>query len=339
MLFLLFFCMVENFITIETGKINDYIYHIDVQAYGAPRMLSVFVAQFDDSSVLIDCGSSLDTKKLIRILKKLNIDLSSFKYLTTTHAHFDHAGGLWKIFSILKDYNPEVKILTNQKTKELLNDYEVHLARGKRTYGNLIGSMKPIEENAFQIIEPSTNFNSEAKKLDFIDSFMVNGSEVKFGILRTPGHTPDHQCPIFVKDNLIDFIQLGESVGTFYHSSELITMPTSMPTYYNHEEYMATLRNLKNLFPSKVGFGHFGVINGRSNVRKMLLEHESFMKEFREAIIKSYSEKPETRYVLEQIMPMLITRTDLSFDENPVFNGIMLAIVYGMMMDLGYRKE
>lgn len=255
--------MVQDLITIETGKINEYLYHIDVKAYGTPRMLSIFVGQFENGSVLIDCGSSLDTKKLIRFLKKLKIDLSSFKYLTTTHHHFDHNGGLWQLYGILKGYNPEVKILTNLKTKELLNNYEEHLARGKRTYGDLIGSMKPIEESAFQIVEPSTNFNSEANELDFIDFFTINGSEVKLGILKTPGHTPDHQCPIFVKDNLIDFIQLGESVGTIYHTSELITMPTSMPTYYNHEEYMATLRNLKNLFPSKAGFGHFGVINGK----------------------------------------------------------------------------
>ena len=331
--------MVQDLITIETGKINEYLYHIDVKAYGTPRMLSIFVGQFDNGSILIDCGSSLDTKKLIRFLKKLKIDLSTFKYLTTTHHHFDHNGGLWQLYEILKNYNPEVKILTNQKTKELLNNYEEHLARGKRTYGNLIGSMNPIEENAFQIIEPSTNFNSEANELDFIDSFTINGSEVKLGILKTPGHTPDHQCPIFVKDNLIDFIQLGESVGTIYHTSELITMPTSMPTYYNHEEYMTTLRNLKNLSPTKAGFGHFGVINGKENVRKMLLEHEAFMKEFREAIIKFYSKKPETRYVLEQTMPMLIPRTDLSIEDNPVFKGIALGIVYGMMMDLGYRNE
>jgi len=63
------------------------------------------------------------------------------------------------------------------------------------------------------------------------------------------------------------------------------------------------------------------------------------MKEFREAIIKFYNKKPETRYVLEQMMPMLIPRTDLSIEDNPVFNGIALGIVYGMMMDLGYRKE
>lgn len=331
--------MVENFITIETGKLNDFLYLIDARAYGAPRMLSVFVAQFDDSSVLIDCGSSLDTMRVVRILNKLNIDLTSFKYLTTTHAHFDHNGGLWQLYDMIKEYNPNVKIITNNKTKDLLNDFEEHLVRGKRTYGNLTGVMKPIENNAFKIITSSTNFNSNPNKLEFIDSFSINGLEVKFGILSTPGHTPDHQCPFFVKDDSIEFIHLGESVGTIYHSSELVTMPTSMPAYYNHKEYMKTLENLKKLSPIKAGFGHFGVINGKSNVREILLEHETFMKEFREAIIQFYSEKPETRHVLEQIMPMLLTRTDLSFEENSFFNRIALGIVYGMMMDLGYRKE
>ena len=331
--------MVENIITIETGKINDYIYHIDARAYGAPRMLSIFVAQFNDSSVLIDCGTSLDTKKLLRFFKKLNIDLSSFKYLTTTHHHFDHSGGLWQLYDMIKEYNPDVKIITNNKTKELLNDYEEHLARGKRTYGNLTGIMKPIEEGAFKVIKASENFATEPNKLNFLDSFSINNSDVKFGILSTPGHTPDHQSPIFVKDDLIEFIHLGESVGTIYHSSELVTMPTSMPTYYNHKEYMKTLENLKNLSPIKAGFGHFGVVNGINNVREILLEHETFMKKFRELIIKSYSEKPETRHVLEQIMPVLLPRTDLSFEENSIFNGIALAIVYGMMMDLGYRKD
>lgn len=331
--------MVMDFITIENKKLNDYLYHIDARAYGAPRMLSIFVAKFDNSSVLIDCGSSLDTKKLIRHLIKLKIDLSSFKYLITTHHHFDHSGGMWQLYELLKEHNSDVKILTNEKTKELLNDYEAHLARGKRTYGDLIGIMKPIEEKAFKIILPSTNFDGDPNNLEFIDTFSISGSKVKFGILNTPGHTPDHQCPVFVKDNTLDFIHLGESLGTIYHSSELVTMPTSMPTYYNHEQYMETLQNLKNLSPFESGFGHFGVVSGKKNYHILLLEHESFMKEFRKAIIKFYGEKPETRYVFEQIMPMLIPRTDLSFGDDSIFNGIALGIVYGMMMDLGYRKD
>ncbi|MFX1312319.1 MAG: MBL fold metallo-hydrolase [Promethearchaeota archaeon] len=330
--------MEDDTITIRSGKINEYLHHIDVKAYNTPRMLSVFLGEFDDnSSILIDCGSSLDIKKCLKYFKKKKIPLSSFKYLITTHHHFDHNGGLWKLYEQIKKHNSNIKILTNQVTKELLNDYKLHLKRGSRTYGNLVGVMNPIEDNAFKIITPSSNFNSDPNKLDCIDTFIINGSELHLVIFKTPGHTPDHQCPALIKDGNVDFIQYGESVGTIYHSSELITMPTSMPIYYNHIRYMESLENLKKIIPLKAGFGHFGLINGKKNVLKLLLEHESFMNIFREKIIKYYNEKPETRYVLNKIFPLLISRTDLSVHYNPVLSGIALAIVYGMMISLGYR--
>jgi len=330
--------MDKELITIKSGKINDYIHHIDLEPYGKARMLSVFLGEFDDCSILFDCGSSLEIKNCLRYFKKNQISLSSFKYLITSHHHFDHNGGMWKLYEEIKKFNPDVKILTNVMTKTLLNDYEQHLNRGRSTYGNLVGDMKPIEEKAFRIIEPTTNFNNNLKNLDIIETFTVNGSEIKLAILKTPGHTPDHQTPILINGNSIEFIFFGEAVGTVYHESKLLTMPTSMPIYYNHNDYMATLKNLKQLNPLMAGFGHFGVINGKNNIREIILEHESFMKKFKALIIKYHSETPETRYIVEKIFPILLPRTDLSFDNYPVFKSVALAIVYGMMISLGFRS-
>ncbi|TKJ19365.1 MAG: hypothetical protein CEE43_15760 [Promethearchaeota archaeon Loki_b32] len=330
--------MVKDVITLKSGKINDYIHHIDLKAYGKARMLSAFLGEFDDCSILFDCGSSLEIKKLLRNIKKNQIPLSTFKYLITSHHHFDHNGGMWKLYEEIKQHNPNVKILTNKLTKTLLNDYENHLNRGRSTYGNLVGEMKLIEEQAFKIIEPSTCFSSNPNRLDVIETFTAKGSEVKLAILKTPGHTPDHQTPVLIKDNLIDFIFLGEANGTIYHDSKLLTMPTSMPIYYNHEEYMRTLVNLKQLNPLMAGFGHFGVINGKKNVREILLEHESFMELFKSLIIKYHDEKPETKYIVKKVFPILFPRTDLSVDRNPVFKSVTLAIVYGMMISLGLRS-
>ena len=53
---------------------------------------------------------------------------------------------------------------------------------------------------------------------------------------------------------------------------------------------------------------------------------------------KNYREKPETKYILKKMMSLLTPRTDLSIDDNPVFNGIVLAVVYGEMISLGYRE-
>ncbi|MFX1425335.1 MAG: MBL fold metallo-hydrolase [Promethearchaeota archaeon] len=330
--------MVRELITLNSGKVNEYLHHIDAKAYGTRRMLSLFLGEFDDGCVLIDCGSSLDINKSLRYFKKNKIPLSSFKYLVTTHHHFDHVGGIWKLYEEIKKHNSDVKILTNKITKELLNNFEHHLKRGSRTYGNLTGVMNPIEESAFQIIEPYNVFNDNSFNLEENLIFHINESEVKLVIYKTPGHTPDHQCPTFIKDGILDFIHFGEAVGTIYHSSELVTMPTSMPIFYNNEKYMDTLNNLENLHPSKAGFGHFGLVNGEKNVRKLFLEHRTYMKKFREKIKNYYKEKPETAYVLKKMIPFLHLRTDLSVDESPVLNGISLAIVYGEMISLGYRE-
>ena len=331
--------MEQELITTRTTKIYDFLHHVDLRAYGTSKMLSVYIGEFDDCNILFDCGSSLDTKKLLRYCKNNKLSLKSFKYLITSHHHFDHNGGLHQVYKEIKKYNPKVKILTNQKTKELLNDFESHLNRARRTYGNLVGKMECIEENAFQIIKPSERFSADMNELEILDEFQKNGKKIGLVIFNTPGHTPDHQSPALIEDNTMKFIFWGEAVGTIYHSSKLLTMPTSMPIYYDHDKYMKTLENLKKLKPVKAGFSHFGVVNGESNVREILLEHESFMKEFRERIVKYYSERPETRYVVNKITPFLIKRTDLPVEDNPVFNGIILGIVYGMMIDLGYRKE
>ncbi|MFW9946555.1 MAG: MBL fold metallo-hydrolase [Candidatus Odinarchaeota archaeon] len=330
--------MVQELITVNSGKINDYLHHIDAKAYGQPRRLSVYLAEFDDCSILFDCGSSLEVKKLIRYFKKEQIRLDSFKYLVPSHHHFDHAGGMHLLYDLLKKHNPDIKILTNQKTKELLNDYKPHLNRARRTYSNLVGTMSHIDDGAFEIIEPSTIFHSNPNKLEIINSFLKNGEEIKLSILKTPGHVPDHQSPLFIKDSEIDFIYLGEASGTIYNTSKLLTMPVSMPIFYNHTEYLQTLNNLKKIFPLKAGFGHFGVINGKENVRKVLLEHEEFIKFFKERIIKYYNEKPETKYILSKVIPLLTTRTDLPFEHNSIFNGVTLGIVYGMMISLGFRS-
>jgi glyoxylase-like metal-dependent hydrolase (beta-lactamase superfamily II) len=330
--------MDNDFITLTSGKVNEYLHHLDVKAYGTTRMLSCFIGEFDECSILIDCGSSLNIKSVLQYVKQNGIDLSSFKYLIPSQHHFDHAGGFWKLHEELKKFNPEVKILTNKMTQELLNNYDLHLKRGMRTYGNLVGTMKAIGEEAFKIITPDNKYENGIQSMNIIDEFYINNSQIELAILKTPGHTPDHQCPVLIKDGEIDFIQYGEAAGTIYHETKLVTMPTSMPIYYNHEKYMETLDKLINLNPLNAGFPHFGFVSGKKNIKTLIEEHRELMKEFCDKITQYFNEKPETKYVLNKIMPFLLPRTDLSMEKSPVLMGIALGIVYGMMTSLGYRK-
>jgi glyoxylase-like metal-dependent hydrolase (beta-lactamase superfamily II) len=329
----------ENKILVSSGKINEYIHFVDLYEFGIPQILSAFIGDFEDSCIIMDCGSSLDVEKLIIYLQKADIPLEKVEYLITSHHHFDHNGGMWKLYEKIKRYNSQVKILTNITTKELLNDHKFHLARGERTYGEFVGKMKPIKDEAFEIITPSNRFTSTLSSLEYIKSFKNAGEEIKLVIFHTPGHTPDHQSIAFIRDEEIDFIFFGEAVGTLYHSSRLVTTPTSMPIFFDYETYMDSFYNLTKLkVPSKCGFGHFGVVNGKKNVAYILNEHEHFMKTFHEKVITYYNDKPKTKYVFNKIKPFFEGRYDVSFKKNDeILDGILLGLVYGMMMSLGYR--
>ncbi len=327
--------MVQEIITTEPGKINEYLHHVDLKQFGSRRLLSGYVTEFEEGSIIMDTGSSHDVKHCLRYLKRNNIPLSSVKYLITSHHHFDHNGGMWKLYEELKNHNSEVKILTSKMTMEFLNNAEDHLKRAKRGFPpSMVGEMKPIDENGFKLVE-----TSDPSSIKIIDTFHTNNSDINLAIVKTPGHTPDHQCAVFMKNGVIDFIFFGEAVGTLYHSAELITLPVSAPIHYNYEDDMTTTKNLKKLDIQRAGFSHFGIVNGVENVKEVLLDHELFMKEFRAQIIKYHSEKDETRYICEKVTPFLLSRSDLFGDQHMVLGNMILQAVYGVMMDLGYRNE
>jgi len=323
----------------QSGQINGFIHLLDLKEFGIKNILSSYIGVFDDDYIIMDCGSSNDAPKVVQYLKQNQFPLEKVSYLLTSHHHFDHNGGMWKLYNEIQQYNPDVKILTNKKTKELLNDYEFHLARGKRTYGELVGEMQEISDQAFELIKPSSTFSGDPSPLEIIKTFTFNGEEIKLSILNTPGHTPDHQSIAFIKNGDIKFIFLGEAVGTLYHSTELITSPTSMPIFFDYDTYMESLSNLKKLEPfEQCGFGHHGVVTGRNNIKHLLEEHETFMKEFRSKVISYYKENPKTKYVFKKIKPFFQERYQVNKHIEDVFDNIILGLIYGMMMSLGYRS-
>lgn len=322
--------MTEEIIIAKPKKINDYLHFFDL---GRNGMLSGFIAEFDGCSLCMDVGSSLQFKNVLRYAKGNNISLSSFKYFIPSHHHYDHNGGLWKIIEIIKEHNSEVKILTNKLTKDFLNNYKDHFNRARKAYGPMVGEMREIDHNNFQII----NRSEDPEDLKIIDIFSVNGSEVELAILKTPGHVPDHECSVFIKDGEVDFIFLGEAAGFLQHTSKLVTLPVSAPPLYSFNDDMETIKKLKKLKANNVGFAHYGVVVGKDNVEEILTDHEIFMKEFRARIIEYHEEKDDTKYICEKIAPFLLPRSSIF---KKISDGVIytaLQGVYGVMIDLGYR--
>ena len=72
---------------VDSGKINNETYLIDINMLGIPKMTSVYVIK-GKKLTLIDGGTSTQAQGLIKSLK--NYGLFPLDYIIITHAHWDH---------------------------------------------------------------------------------------------------------------------------------------------------------------------------------------------------------------------------------------------------------
>ena len=330
-------------IFLESGKINDYMHLVDIKQFGRKRVTAIYIAEFEDGVVIIDCGTALDVKKVLRYMKKKNISLSLVKYIIASHHHFDHTGGLWMLYDIIKPHNPKVTIMSSLITMEILANLNQapHFKHAEKTFGGLMGELRDIPRDYFKIIRSDEYFDEKNDFFTPIDIFRTKNYSIQLSAILTPGHAPGHISIIFLKDGVVDFVYLGEAAGALSNDSKLISVPTSSAPDFNNNDYMNSLKKIIRLRPLSIGYCHFGVVSGAEDVREILNDNESIMTDFRNLIIKYYNEKPETAYVFEKIKHELIYRVNLHdqglFEDNLAFTKLGISIIYGMMMDLGYR--
>ena len=63
------------------------------------------------------------------------------------------------------------------------------------------------------------------------------------------------------------------------------------------------------------------------------------MKEYRSKIIELYNQKPETRYIVEHMKDYFAKRSDMLETDHPTLTNLFVALIFGMLMDLGYRED
>lgn len=134
--------------------------------YGRNFDSNIYVVRGENTTI-VDTGTGLHNKEVIKDIKKL-VDPASIKQIVITHEHFDHCGGVKKIFEV-----------TDGKTKIMAHrDASDKIERGESAFAKMLGGIMP--KMPVDI------------KLKDGDTIMV-GDET-FEVLHTPGHTPGSMC-------------------------------------------------------------------------------------------------------------------------------------------------
>ncbi len=311
----------------QPGKIHDNIYLIDTLQYGIKETASCFAYWNNDICLLMDVGTSDSAKILMDTLENLEIPFSKVRGIVITHYHFDHGGGCSALWKRMVKKNPDFKIIVTQDNHDRLQDSQLHLKTAKSTFGKLVGTMEPAPEEAFEIVQKDVDL-----PIDLGQGYTIR-------LISTPGHCPEHCCPTIYKNSAPVFCFAGEACGALSQKSKLISTPTSMPPHFNFDSYMESCTKIRDLGAKYMGLCHFGAIKEQTDIITFIESHLQDMKRFRDAIIKAYKENPSTRYVVEQVISVWEDNYEKkSHSPEGFLQSLMLALTYGPMIDLGYRK-
>ncbi len=315
----------------EEGKFMENLYLIDTKQFKMPKITTSFCYWDGNTCLLMDVGTSIDVRSTLRFLRKNDIPFSKVVGIVPSHYHFDHFGGATKIWSKMVEKNPDFKIYTPQDTHDFIQDAKEHLVGAKSTFG-FVGTMNPAPEKAFEIVKKDVNL-----PIDLGEGYTIR-------LISTPGHTPDYNSPTIFLNGKTRFCFSGEAAGNLYHRSKIISTVSSMPSNFNFEIYIESLQKIKDMEPESLGMSHFGVLVGQKECLIYLEDQKNLIIDFRNTIIKYYNEDPSVRSILAKMGTQFWEdRLDPSISNNElsrkIFSNIKLALTYGMMIDLGYRKS
>ncbi len=320
----------------ETGKITEYLYHIDTRQFSINRITSVYCYWDGKIALLFDVGTSENVRHVMRVMKRtLKIPLEKLQAIIPTHYHFDHGGGALDLWRKMQKYNPTFQIYTTPETKRLLLHAKDHLKGAKTTFGEFVGTMDPLTdseaERAFHIIQVNDNLS-----FDF-------PAGIQLQIIPTPGHTHDHKSLVLSKNNHNSFVFAGEALGTYFGDPEGQSLPSSMPPNFKYAAYMRTLNFLRELDPHNLGVCHFGVLKGQEFIRKYINQHEAYMQTMFREIQAAFNQDPRTRSILTALRAQglgvenRVGEYYVPYLHSPFFDNLFLAVTYAMMVDMGYR--
>ncbi|MHA1522077.1 MAG: MBL fold metallo-hydrolase, partial [Promethearchaeota archaeon] len=194
----------------QAQLISPNLYMLDTNQFSVSHITSAFCYYDGKQALLMDVGTSDNVSYVLRSLKNYGIPLNKISGITLTHYHFDHAGGISRLYKKLVKKNPDFKIYTTKFTRNKLQNAESHVKGATSTFGEFVGTMRPIPEhqveNAYHLLDGDMQI-----PLDF-----DTGAIIK--LIPTPGHSPDHVSPAIYGNSkqYPDFVFAGEAAGTFY---------------------------------------------------------------------------------------------------------------------------
>ncbi|HOO73544.1 MAG TPA: MBL fold metallo-hydrolase [Spirochaetota bacterium] len=218
-------------------KILSNIFEVGGPSLSHPSDAAVYLIASGSEAALVDAGTGRATERILMNAKRCGIGPDALKYLFLTHCHFDHTGGAEEIRQ-----HTACKIVCHNLDAVYLEsgDSEVTAASW---YGSF---MRPLPID-IKVSEPRRTFSLGDLDIEFI---------------HTPGHSPGSSVLTVRSDGML--VLFGQDV----HG------PLNDTLLSDRSQYRQSLEFLMSLNADVLCEGHFGVYQGKEEVRDFI---ESFL--------------------------------------------------------------
>jgi len=219
-------------------KILENIWQVGGEAFSAAGDAAVYLLADGDKAVLIDAGTGYGHKKVLANISRCLPSSAVIETIFLTHCHFDHTGGAEKL---RKEYG--LKIIAHELDAGFLEKGDNDVTAASWYNASLSGLT----------IDHKIKTDKE--------TFKIGGTELK--AIHWPGHSPGSIVLLMQKSG--KKIVFGQDVHGPLHPSLLS----------NREEYLISLNMLMGLDADILCEGHYGVIEGKEEVRTFIAQFAS----------------------------------------------------------------
>ena len=214
-------------------KITNEIFQVGGSDFTSGDDAAIYAIYFDGHAAIIDSGCGGYQKRLFQNIKDCGIHLNDIAYLLLTHCHYDHTGGA---VSFRKVTN--CKIVAHKLDAQFLEkgDNDVTAASW---YGAVL---QPFAVD-LKLTHPKEVIPLGQKE---ITAFHI------------PGHSPG------------SVVYLAESEGQKVLFGQDVHGPIDPRLLSDRSQYQESLRLLLSLEADILCEGHFGIFEGKHNVRDFI---------------------------------------------------------------------
>lgn len=222
----------------SSGPITENVFQVTTAA-------STHFLVGGETAALIDCGPAAVRTRLIDELGRNLESPQQLGYVLLTHAHFDHLGGL----PYLRRYNPQLKVVANPITGELLEQKELlaELYERNRAACEAMGVEFDVEMKEWTSALIVDKILGDGDVLDL-------GADVHVKLVIVPGHSSDTSAYYILPDCAL---AAGEAIGGYYGRDQVVSCYR-----HSYKDYVESLDKLASLQIRLLSLPHGGALVG-----------------------------------------------------------------------------